>query len=142
MRYLIVLTFLVSTTLHAGAIHKWVDADGNIHYGDAPPIEVKTESVRVQSAPTNPGKSLPRLSTSGSENADGSGTTATTDEEASIPKDQAKIACDQAKEDLHTISRSTRIKLKSADGTERYLTTEEIEQRKEQAEADVDRFCN
>ena len=140
MRYLIVLTILVSTTLHAGAIHKWVDAEGNVHYGDAPPVEVKTESVRVQAAPTNPGKSLPRLSTSGSEDA--SGTTTAADEEAPVPKDQAKIACDQAKEDLQTISRSTRIKLRSSDGTLRYLSTEEIDQRKEQAEADVDRFCN
>ena len=140
MRYLIVLTFLVSTTLQAGAIHKWTDADGNVHYGDAPPVTVKTESVRVQAAPTNPGKSLPRLSNSGDENAEGSGTAAA-GEDVPVPKDQAKIACDQAKEDLQTISRSTRIKLKAADGTERYMTTEEIDQRKEQAEADVDRFC-
>ena len=138
MRYLIVLTFLVSTMLQAGAIHKWVDADGNVHYGDAPPVEVKTESVRVQSAPTNPGKSLPRLSTSGSEG----GETAAADKPPKVPKDQAKAACDQAKKDLQTISRSSRIRLKSADGSERYLTTEEIEQRKELAETDVEQFCN
>ena len=139
MRYLIVLTFLVSTMLQAGAIHKWVDADGNVHYGDAPPVTVKTESVRVQSAPTNPGKSLPRLSTSGSEDVDEGGETAAA---GKVPKDQAKIACDQAKEDLQIISRSSRIKLKSADGSERYLTTEEIDQRRDLAESDVDQFCN
>ena len=142
MRYLIVLTFLVSTTLQAGAIHKWVDTEGNVHYGDAPPIEVKTESVRVQSAPTNPGKSLPRLSTSGDEDADESGETAAAGEAPKVPKDQAKVACDQAKKDLQTISRSNRIQLKSADGSKRYMTTEEIEQRKDLAEADVEQFCN
>ncbi len=141
MRYLMALTLLVSISLHAGTIHKWIDADGNVHYGDAPPVTVKTESVRVQSAPSNPGKSLPRLSTPGSENEGGSATTAATDETA-VPKDQAKIACDQAKEDLQVINRNTRIKLKSADGSARYLTTEEIDQRKEQAESDIDRFCN
>ena len=141
MRYLIALTLLASISLHAGTIHKWIDADGNVHYGDSPPITVKTESVRVQSAPSNPGKSLPRLATPGSEAEDGSATTAATDE-VGVPKDQAKVACDKAKEDLHVISRSTRIKLKSADGSTRYLTTEEIDQRKEQAESDIDRFCN
>jgi hypothetical protein len=140
MRYLIVLTFLVSTTLHAGAIHKWVDAEGNVHYGDAPPVAVKTEAVRVQAAPTNPGKSLPRLSTSGNEETEDSN--AAGEDEPKVPKDQAKLACDQAKKDLKTIGSSSRIKLKSADGTIRYLTTEEIGERKEKAQADVDQFCN
>ncbi len=142
MRYLMALTLLVSISLHAGTIHKWVDADGNVHYGDAPPVTVKTESVRVQSAPSNPGKSLPRLSTSASDNAAGGSSTSTAADDAPIPKDQAKIACSQAKEDLQVISRSSRIKLKSADGTTRYLSTEEIDQRKEQAENDINRFCN
>ncbi len=138
MRYLIVLTFLVSTTLQAAVILKWVDADGNVNYGDAPPVTVKSEPIRVQAAPSNPGKSLPRLSNSAGED----GETTTAGEQPPVPKDQAKIACDQAKEDLQVISRSTRIKLKSSDGSERYLTTEEIEQRQKQAQTDVDRFCN
>ncbi|MEM7562025.1 MAG: DUF4124 domain-containing protein [Pseudomonadota bacterium] len=143
MRYLLFLTLLLSTALQAGAIHKWVDEEGNIHYGDAPPVTVKTESVRVQSAPSNPGKSLPRLSTTGGDDATDSGTPAgASTDSPEVPKDQAKAACDQAKADLQVISRSSRIKLQSADGTERYLTTEEIEERKQTAQADVERFCN
>jgi len=142
MRYLIALTLLASISLHAGTIHKWVDEDGNVHYGDAPPITVKTESVRVQSAPSNPGKSLPRLSTSASDDAGGGSTTSAATDEAPVSKDQAKIRCDQAKEDLQIISINSRIKLKSADGSERFLSTEEIGQRKEQAKSNIDQFCS
>lgn len=139
MRYLIFLTLLLSTPLQAGTIQKWVDEDGNVHYGDAPPVSATTESVRVQSAPSNPGKALPRLN-SPDTGQDGSGATAATDA-AKVPRDQAKIACDQAQEDLAVINRSSRIKLKAADGSTRYLTTEEITERKQQAEADVKQFC-
>ena len=142
MRYLIYLTLLTSMSLHAGAIHKWVDDDGNVHYGDAPPVSAKTEGVRVQSAPSNPGKALPRLSkpASSTDTAAGGDPTATANNE-NVPDDQAKIACDQATEDLKVIGRSSRIKLKAADGSTRYLSSEEIEERKEQAEADIERFC-
>jgi len=140
MRYLIYLMFLASMTLNAGTIHKWVDEEGNVHYGDAPPVAAKTEGVRVQSAPSNPGKALPRLSTPKSSENTGNGTTAAADNN-NIPEDQARLACEKAQEDLKVISNSDRVKLRSADGSTRYMTTEEIEERKLQSEADVERFC-
>lgn len=146
MRYLIYLMLFLSTSLNAGAIHKWVDADGNVHYGDAPPVSVETEGVRVQSAPSNPGKALPRLSNPGTgtategASASGNDPTATANNDG-VPADQARIACDNAREDLEVIGRSSRIKLKTVDGSERYLTTEEIEARRSQADEDIKRFC-
>lgn len=139
MRYLICAALLASLSLHAGTIKKWTDADGNVHYGDSPPVSVKTENVRVLSPPSNPGKALPRLSDTNPEeaaNSTGAGGNA-----GKVPADQAKAACDQAKEDLKVISSSSRIRLKAADGTTRYMTTEEIEQRKTQSEADIKQFC-
>ena len=135
MRYLIYLTLLASTSLNAGSIHKWTDTDGNVFYGDAPPISAKTEDVRVQSAPSNPGKALPRLSSPGSEPS------ATAGNGNTVPADQAKIACDNAQKDLQTIQSSSRVKLKLADGSTRYLTSEEIDERKTQAESEIERFC-
>jgi hypothetical protein len=54
---------------------------------------------------------------------------------------QSKVACDNAKQDLDVIQTSSRVKLKSADGTTRFLTPEEIDQRKARAEADIKNFC-
>lgn len=140
MRYLICLALLLSLPLQAGTIKKWVDDEGNVHYGDAPPISAQTENVRVLSAPTNPGKALPRLNNGANEEA--AANSGAGDNAGKVPADQAKTACEAAKADLKVISSSSRIRLKAADGSTRYMTTEEIEQRKSQAEADVKQFCN
>jgi hypothetical protein len=139
MRYSVFLILLASMSLNAGSIHKWVDEEGNVHYGDSPPVSAKTEGVRVQAAPSNPGKALPRLGAPET-SADGSTTDAAANGDQ-VPEDQAKVACDAAQEDLRVIGSSNRIKLRSADGSTRFMTTEEIEERKVQAEADVERFC-
>jgi hypothetical protein len=148
MRYLIYLTLFLSTSLSAGSIHKWVDDDGNVHYGDAPPVSVKTEGVRVQSAPSNPGKALPRLSSpdpdSGEpdENSSASNDDPTADSnDDDVPADQARVICENAREDLQVIGRSSRIKLRLADGSTRYMTGEEIEERRREADEDIKRFC-
>jgi len=142
MRYLIYLTLLVSTSLYAGTIHKWVDENGNVHYGDAPPVSTKTENVSVQSAPSNPGKALPRLSTQeASDEAGGGGAGAEEPDPDSVSTEQAQSICAQAKNDLDVIENSTRIKLKQADGNIRYLSDDEIAQRKAKSQNQVRLYC-
>ena len=146
MRVIICLFILASSSLFAGEILKWVDEDGNIHYGDSPPISADTERVRVLSAPSNPGKALPRLSPDGSNgNSNKSGTDVAAgngQDDFKLPADQAKIACEEATADLKIINRSSRIRLKSADGSTRYMTTEEIDTRRASAEKDVSLHCS
>ncbi len=142
MKYLICLFILISSSAYAGSIHKWVDEDGNTHYGDAPPASVTTKELRVDVVPSDPGKALPRLGTSDSASASGGGSTSSGKPVSKVPEDQAKIACGQAQGDLKIISSSPRIRLKNADGSSRYMTTEEIKARQENAEKDVKEFCN
>ena len=138
MRYLTYLVLVISTSLNAGTIHKWVDENGNVHYGDAPPVKTKSESVRVLSAPSNPGKALPRLSVPDStQQADGGESG-----EQEISEEQASKICEAARQDLEIINTSTRIKLQQADGSIRYLDSAEIAERKTKSQAEVDRFCN
>lgn len=137
MRRLIFLAVLISSSLYAGEIRKWTDEDGNVHYGDAPPNTVTSQPVRVISAPSDPGKPLPRLSTSASSTE----TSASDSSDPEVPEDQAKIACEQARGDLQIIDTSSRIRLKNADGTSRFMSTEEIQARRENAEKDIAKFC-
>jgi hypothetical protein len=127
MKVLILLSVLFSTSLSAGGIHKWVDSEGNTHYGDAPPVSTTTEQVRVQGVPSNPGKALPRLEK--------------VNQSSDVPADQATIACQQARDDLAVITSSSRIQMKSVDGSLRYMSTGEIVNRKEKSEADIEQFC-
>ncbi len=142
MRFLIYLTFIFFSTVNAGEILKWTDEDGNVHYGDSPPVSTSTKQVKVIGAPSNPGRALPRLGDSSTENE--TDTTANSDDEestAAVPEDQAKIACENAQKDLKVIKRSNRIKLKAADGTTRFMSTEEIAERRKKTEEDIGRFC-
>jgi hypothetical protein len=138
MRYLTYLVLVVSTSLNAGAIHKWVDENGGVHYGDSPPVKAKTENIHVQSAPSNPGKALPRLSAP-DETQQAAGQD---DVSPDVSKEQASEICEAARNDLNVISSSSRIKLKQTDGTLRYLSKEEIAKRKADSEAEVARYCN
>lgn len=142
MRYLICLILVVSTSLHAGAIHKWVDENGNVHYGDAPPVTTKSESVSVQSAPSNPGKALPRLSTEEADAPGASGDASASADPESTSDEEAQFICESARNDLNIINTNSNIQLKLADGTTRYLSADEIEQRRAASQAQVDRYCN
>jgi hypothetical protein len=142
MKYLICLFILFSSSAYAGSIHKWVDEDGNTHYGDAPPASITTKELKVDTLPSDPGKALPRLGT----NDSGSGTagvnsSGSTNSDSKVPDDQAKTACEQARGDLKIIQSNSRIRLKNPDGTSRYMTTEEIKSRQQKAEQDVKSFC-
>ena len=139
MRYFIYLILMVSTSLSAGTIQKWVDENGNVHYGDAPPVSAKTEKVRVQSAPTNPGKKLPRLNDNGDGQQGAAGQTAEQGNETTAA--QAREACETARNDLLVIDSNSRIRLRQPDGSSRYLTEAEIAQRRAMAQEDIKNFC-
>ena len=139
MRYLTYLVLVVATSLNAGTIHKWVDENGTVHYGDSPPAQTKSESVRVLSAPSNPGKALPRLNQPNTSQQSAAGASG---EQPQASGDQAQEFCNLARKDLEIINGSSRIKLKMNDGSTRYLTAEEITERKAQAEAEIERYCN
>ena len=51
---LALLVNLPSMTAHAGKIYKWRDADGNIHYGSAPPPEVEAKSTGQKTTTKKP----------------------------------------------------------------------------------------
>ena len=139
MRYFIFLILMVSTSLSAGTIQKWVDENGNVHYGDAPPVSAKTEKVRVQSAPSNPGKKLPRLNDGANQQQGAAGQTAQQGNQTTGA--QAKEACERARSDLLVIDSNSRIRLRQPDGSSRYLTEAEIAERRAMAQEDIKNFC-
>jgi len=139
MRYLFYLILMVSTSLSAGTIQKWVDENGNVHYGDAPPVSAKTEKVRVQSAPTDPGKKLPRLNDGSNEQQTAAGQSDEQGKQTSGA--QAKEACERARSDLLVIDSNSRIRLRQPDGSSRYLTEAEIAERRAMAQEDIKSFC-
>ncbi len=139
MKHTLLLLLLVSGLVQAAGIKKWIDEEGVVHYGDAPPLQVQTEPVSVSRPPSNPGKPLPRLKIdqAGKNNVarGGAGATPIANEE------EARKICERARKDLQIIETSTRIRLKQADGSERYMSKEEIEQRRDKSEKLIKKYC-
>lgn len=141
MRYLIYLTYIFSSVAGAGEIHKWVDEEGNIYYGDAPPVSISTKQVKVIGAPSNPGRKLPRLGDESAQQEAGTSSESDDQETAAVPQDQATLACENARKDLKVINKGGRIRLRMADGSTRAMTPEEIEERRTQTEEDIKIYC-
>ena len=51
MKQLLIVTLLLTSLNASAALHKWVDADGKVHYSDTVPADVSAEKVRHSSAP-------------------------------------------------------------------------------------------
>jgi len=50
--FFLVFVLLVSTSEPVGAVHKWIDDTGTVHYGDHPPTGKTGEVIRTQPPPT------------------------------------------------------------------------------------------
>jgi len=50
----IIVLVIASFACAAGGIKKWVDEEGNVHFGDVPPVGVVTEKVIVRNKPAVP----------------------------------------------------------------------------------------
>jgi hypothetical protein len=73
LHLLFIFTLLLSSTTYAGNIKKWVDKDGNVHFGDVPPPSVtNTETVKVQKSRASTENRIPIENVAASE---ASGTT-------------------------------------------------------------------
>jgi hypothetical protein len=142
MKHPLLLLLLVSGLTQAAGIQKWIDEDGVVHYGDTPPLRVQAEPVSVTRPPSNPGKPLPRLNPDDGKPAATASAGATPVEQKKFnPDKDAKRICERARNDLQVIQRSTRVKLRQADGSERYMTAEEIAQRREKSQKLIDKYC-
>lgn len=139
---LFILITLTCLTANSAGIKKWVDENGNVFYGDTPPPSAQSQTIKTNKAPSNPGKPLPRLSTSSSPAASKpSDNSSQADVESTLEPEQAKEACETARKDLAVIEKSARIQLRSKDGSLRYMTKEEIATRLERSKNDIERFC-
>jgi len=142
MKRILFLAIFISCNGYAAGIQKWADENGQVHYGDSPPAQTQTESIRVSRPPSNPGKALPRFT--GSKDAEDAATeTGSTKKQAQTETSEEvdNQQCAQAQKDLKTLNRSARIRLKLDDGTVRYMSQEEKDERRKITEEDIKQFC-
>ena len=144
IKCLLILALIFSAHSHAAGIKKWEDESGQVNYGDSPPANVESKAVRVTRPPSNPGKALPRFSGSQGEqpqSPDQQAQVPAAPEEPDVPQEQAAQLCEEAKSDLVKLNRSDNIRVRSKDGSVRYMSAQEREERRKLTEEDIEQFC-
>lgn len=123
----------------AQSVYKWTDENGVTHFGDRKPTGKQSESVSIRTGKKSGGSSMspqqsPQQKVQQIE-----------DEEAEVKENETLSAaeearqkqraanCDTARNNLALIKTGSRIKVQE-DGEERYLTPEEIAEKKTQFE--------
>jgi len=131
-------------------LHKWVDADGKVHYSDTVPPEVRTtqsvSNVTGKGQTKAPAKYSPKnfaereaeLRKSKQEKAEAA-------EKESLKKSDAEIKkqnCAAAQQNLRALEEGTRIMTYDANGERTYLDDAAREQRMNEARKNISANCN
>jgi hypothetical protein len=122
---------------------KWTDADGNIQYGQFPPVGVEAERIRQDGIPTGtPGKSpqerLKAMEAEQRQQGEAEKMQAEDAERAALRKQN----CATARETRELLSRGGNRRYRLPDGTVTRLTEEEVAQRIEEAEGQIKEYCD
>lgn len=149
-RYLPVCLLLLSFSAH-GALHKWVDADGKIHYSDeTPPANVKAQLLKAQSAPAaaTPSSGVPATRTVAEREAEyRKAQKAKQEAEQKSAKQQEGILakqknCEGAKQNLKTLEAGSPMVTYNANGERSFLDDNTRKQRMEEARNIISTDCN
>jgi hypothetical protein len=149
-RYILVFSLaLVGLNAHA-ALHKWVDADGNVHYSDTvPPEATATQTVRNVSGkgPADAPASFSPKSLA--EREAEMKKSKHSKEEASQKKEQQDAVaenknrnCAAARENARTLEESPRIVTYDANGERTYMDDEARAKKLEESRQTISNNCN
>ncbi|MBD9427620.1 DUF4124 domain-containing protein [Pseudomonas sp. PDM15] len=129
----------LSTGATAGQIYKWVDGQGNVHFGSQPPEGQDAATV-------NPNISQPKLAAPPAAPQQESAEKAQEDANERVRKEVAeqeaelKNFCDNARYNLAQLQNNPRIRME-IDGELRHLTEEERQERISTGEAALKKNC-
>ena len=144
----VILLSLIGLNAHAG-VNKWVDSEGNVHYSDTPPPEVKAETVRNISGRGQEEAPASYSPKSYSEREAEMKKSRLEKEEAAQKKAQeetnakAKQAnCEAARQSARSLEEGGRIYTYDESGERSYLDDAARERRLSEARKAVSTYCN
>lgn len=155
-KILLILLTLISASALAG-LHKWVDADGKVHYSDQPPpANVKATTLRstssakdsatesgaaASSAPAAP-KTIAEREAELKKAQQAKKEAADMAAQEQAEADAKKASCASARQNLRTLQEGARIMEIGANGERTYLSDEGRQQRMDKAQQDISTYCD
>ena len=140
MKIFPLLALLLLCVSATAGVYKWTDEAGRVHYSDKPP-ETAAEKLDIETHRTDPEQLTARLNQDQSR----SDTIVADQSEQQQLERERQIRrvenCDRSQKALASLLSATRVYEPLPDGERRYLEQDEIDQRKANAQADVDQWC-
>lgn len=142
---LLLATLLFAIAAH-GEMYKWVDPQGNVHYSDQPPPNVKAKPLNVQlppssAAPANAEKSLADQEMSFRKRRQEEQAAEKKEAQQEAQAKQKQDNCNQAQGYLRTLQAGGRIFTYDASGNRQYMDDASRQKAMEKAQKDVDQWC-
>lgn len=140
--------FSIASVNAADIIYKWKDKSGNIKYTETrPPAGVSYKMIKNRvstSSKKAAATSAGVKNTGASADSLDERIAAQNSEKQRVDNLNAELNrknCTISKNNLETLKNNQRIKIKDENGEERFLSSEEIDQRLETAKANVKKYC-
>lgn len=139
------LLALCALPLLAGAqVYRWVDEQGKVHYTDKPPPEARARATDIESRPTDP-EQVKAQEAAREARLEYYRKLRETDEkiEAAQAKRRAmeEARCRDARAWLEKLQGARRLYRVNEQGEREYYSAEEAAAAREQARADVEKYC-
>ena len=148
MRRMIITTSLLlamSTSIMAGQIYKWVDAQGNTHFGSQPPHGQQATSINTATPPPLPvnsaqeGDATPTDS-AGMVDPDQAAIDEKVRKDVAIQQAEREKYCESVRNNLAQLQNNPRVRVE-VDGEVRRLSEKERQQRISEAQKGIAENC-
>lgn len=145
-RFLLFAALIAWSGIAAAVVYKWVDAKGEVQYGDRPPDGVHAEVVEMlgnhagrASAERAPDTSRAVRPAPAAQTAQDDAAKKAVDSDVAQAKEKE---CAEAQDRYKKLIEGRRLFKTGADGERQYLTSEEIDSQRLDAKRDLDTICN
>jgi hypothetical protein len=131
------------------SVYRWVDENGITHFTDLPPESADVQNTGIRYQRTNPAAVQARLNQNqeaaqaNRENlAEASERAAETREEKKISERERKERCQKAREQSTSYDTAHRLYRRTPDGGREYLSDDEIDKARSEADKSVSEWCS
>ena len=144
------LFLLIQTPIHAG-VYKWVDENGQVHYGERPGNPA-SERVKIRQNETTAPRTIKKTEADGEKTAEGESAEKTDEKPAEpvveaplvpekISKKEKRSLCNEAKGDIAAISSRGRMREINEKGEYSYLGEKQRQKRLAAARKKQSKYC-
>jgi Domain of unknown function (DUF4124) len=144
MKHLVIIGFLFSSliasqpTLSSSKVYTWTDAEGLVHYGERPPKDTKATTIRTR---TGHSEHTPQPTVSPAANPSTGNTENAAQPQQANDSLKNPERCESARQNLTTLTNSSRVRVSGENGELRYLTDEEKQQKMTETQTIIDQAC-